>query len=136
MRSTITACVRAAALAGFATLAAGCSQTDKPIVPVEGKIKFSDGKPVPAGTKLMFEPTEGRTGTASATVEAEGAFKLKHVSGSGGAEIGKYTIQVKPTREGEAEFYKMVSKDKAEGSLYAEVKEGMGPLELTLNKGK
>lgn len=127
---------RRAALALLIGLAAGCSRTDKPVVPVEGTAKFSDGKPLPAGTKLMFNPTEGRTGTASATVGADGAFKLTHVTGSGGAEIGKYTVQVTPPQESAAEFYKAVSKDRAEGSLFAEIKEAMGPLELTLQKGK
>jgi hypothetical protein len=61
---------------------------------------------------------------------------LTHVSGASGAEIGKYTIQVTPPKESAAEFYKLVSKDKAEGSLSAEIKEGMGPLELTLQMGK
>lgn len=125
-----------AALLTLLALCLGCTQTEKPIVKVEGKAKFSDGKPLPTGTKLMFNPAEGRTGTASATVEADGAFKLIHVSGSTGAEVGKYSIQVTPPKEAATEFYKLVSKDAAEGTLFAEIKEGMGPLELTLQKKK
>jgi hypothetical protein len=117
-------------------LAAGCSDTEKPIVKVEGKIKLSDGKPPPAGTKLTFNPAEGRMGTAVGSTEADGSFKLTHVSGSSGAEVGKYTVQVVPPKAAEAEFYKQVSKDRAEGSLAAEIREGMGPLELTLAKGR
>ena len=134
MRATILA--RTTALAVFLSFAAGCSDTDKPVVKVEGKIRLSDGKPPPAGTKLMLNPTEGRTGTASAVTESDGSFKLTHVNGSTGAEIGKYTVQVIPPKEAEKDFYKQVSKDNAEGSLVAEIKEGMGPLELTLAKGR
>ncbi|MCI0703952.1 MAG: hypothetical protein L0241_23075 [Planctomycetia bacterium] len=136
MQMRRTTFARAVALLALLALIGGCTQASKPIVKVEGKIKFNDGKPLPAGTKLMFNPTEGRTGTATATTEADGSFKLTHVSGSSGAEVGKYTIQVLPPTEAEKEFYKQVSKDKAEGSLFAEIKEGMGPLELTLSKGK
>jgi len=117
-------------------LAAGCTSTNKPIVPVEGKLKLSDGKPPPAGTKLMFNPAEGRTGTASATTEADGSFKLIHVSGSKGAEVGKYSVQLTPPQGSEKEFYKLVPRDVAEGTLIAEIKEGMGPLELTIPKGR
>jgi hypothetical protein len=134
MRASCTIFARTALFAALA-LVAGCGER-KPMVQVEGKIKFSDGKPLPAGTTLLFNPAEGRTGTASATTEADGSFKLKHVSGSSGAEVGKYTVQVIPPKDAEQEFYKQVSKDKAEGSLVADIKEGMGPLEFTLQKGR
>jgi hypothetical protein len=116
-------------------LLCGCSgDVKKPVVPVEGKLKLSDGKPLPAGTLLLFEPTEGRTGTASATTEADGSFKLTHVSGSTGAETGKYTVKLTPPRGQEKEFYALVTKENAEGSLFAEVREGMPPLELSVTK--
>jgi hypothetical protein len=114
----------------------GCTTTEKPIVKVEGKVKLSDGTPPPAGTKLLFNPTEGRVGTASATTDADGSFTLTHVTGSTGAEVGKYTVQLTPPEATAKEFYKLVPKDTAEGSLYAEIKEGMGPLELTVRKKK
>jgi len=115
-------------------LVAGCMKTERPIVNVEGKVTLGDGKPPPAGTTLMFSPTEGRVGTASATTEADGSFKLTHVTGAPGAEVGKYSVQVTPPNDVAKDFYKRVSKDAAEGSLIADIKEGMGPLELTLQK--
>ena len=121
-----------AALVGLA----GCGEEKKPIVPVEGRLKLSDGKLPPVGTKLLFSPAEGRTGTASATTDAGGAFKLTHVSGSDGAEIGKYTVQLLPPPSGDKEFYKLIPRDTADGALFAEIKAGMGPLELTVPKGK
>jgi hypothetical protein len=114
----------------------GCATTERPIVKVEGTIKTSDGKVLPAGTRLMFNPSEGRLGTATATTDANGKFLLTHVSGSSGAEIGKYTIVVMPSQGMEKEFYKLVPKDIAEGALSAEIKEGMGTLELKLPKGR
>jgi hypothetical protein len=104
------------------------------MVPVHGVVKFSDGQPLPAGTKLQFEPAEGRTGTASAIVEADGRFQAIHVSGRNGVEVGKYIVQIIPPREQEKEFYKLTSKDIAEGTLTAEIREGMGPLELKVPK--
>jgi hypothetical protein len=119
-----------------ALLLVGCSGAEKPIVEVKGTLKFVNGGPLPAGTKLMFNPTEGRTGTATATTDAEGSFVLEHVSGTTGAEVGKYTIQLTPPQGAEKEFYKLVHKDVAEGSLFAEIKDGMGPLNLTVQKRK
>ncbi len=133
MRTLRTTFVSAILLSLLA-LAGGCGDTNKPMVRVEGKLTFGDGKPVPAGTKLLLNPAEGRTGTASATTEADGSFKLTHATGSSGAEVGKYTVQVLPPAEVEKEFFKRVSKDGAEGTLVADIKEGMGPLELTLPK--
>lgn len=112
----------------------GCSSERKPIVPVRGQIRFSDGQPLPAGTTLKFEPAEGRTGTATATVEADGSFQAIHASGRSGIEVGKYMVQVFPPREIEKEFYKLTSRELAEGSLTAEIREGMGELVLTLPK--
>lgn len=114
--------------------AVGCAGERKPIVPVRGSIRFSDGQPLPAGTTLKFEPAEGRTGTATATVEADGSFQAIHVSGRSGVEIGKYMVQVFPPREAEKEFYKYTSREVAEGSLIAEVREPMENLQLTLPK--
>jgi hypothetical protein len=112
------------ALATFLTALIGCGETNKPVVQVEGKIKLADGKPPPAGTKLLFNPTEGRTGTASATTAADGSFKLTHVSGTSGAEVGKYTVLLSPPTPEDKEFYKLIPKDVAEGGLFAEIKEG------------
>ena len=110
---------------------AGCGD-EKPRVAVEGRLKLGEGKAPPAGTRLLFNPVEGRTGTASGTTDASGGFTLTHASGSAGAEAGLYTVQLLPPPGGEKEFYKLIPKEAADGALSAEVKEGMGPLELTV----
>ncbi|MDW8242638.1 MAG: hypothetical protein RMJ88_05445 [Thermogemmata sp.] len=119
---------------GILLVLSGCSGDHKPIVPVRGTITFSDGQPLPAGTTLRFEPAEGRTGTATATVEVDGSFQAVHVSGRSGMEVGKYLIQVIPPREAEKDFYKHTPKEVAEGTLTAEIRDGMSPLQLTLPK--
>jgi hypothetical protein len=114
--------------------ALGCGGTTKPRVPVAGKITFADGRPLPAGTTVLLNPSEGRVGTASGKTSADGSFELTHVTGASGAEVGKYTVKLLAP-EGDAEFYKTVPKDVVNGEvLVAEVKEGMGALELTVPK--
>jgi hypothetical protein len=113
----------------------GCGKTRFKMVPVEGKISIANGKPIPAGTRLRFDPVEGSAGTATAEIGADGTFKLTHVSGQRGAEIGKYTITLLPPTDNQAEFLKTVPKEYYEGSmLSAEVKEGMGPLDLKIGR--
>lgn len=120
-------------LLGAALLAGvGCGSSNKPIVPVQGTIKFSDGQLLPPGTKLMFEPVEGRTGTATATVEADGRFVATHVSGRSGVETGKYIVQLVPPPEQQKEFFRLISPEVAEGYLTADIHEGMGMLALTV----
>jgi hypothetical protein len=117
------------------TVLAGCGGTNRATVTVSGKIKFSDGKPLPAGTTVVLNPTEGGASTASGKTDADGAFTLSRPSGSG-VEIGKYTVALLAP-EGDKEFHKLVPKDVVDGSvLSAEIKEGMGSLELTVPKPK
>jgi hypothetical protein len=115
--------------------ALGCGGTAKPRVPVAGRITFADGRPLPAGTTVLLNPSEGRVGTASGKTSADGSFELTHVSGASGAEVGKYTVKLLAP-EGDRSFYKTVPADVVNGEvLVAEVKEGMGALELTVPKG-
>jgi hypothetical protein len=117
-------------------LAAGCGGPKNKIVPVEGKILFGDGKPLPAGTRLIFNPGQGGTGTATGITEADGSFKVTHVSGRRGAEVGTYAILL-AAPEGEREsFVKIVPEKYREGGVLSmEVKEGMPPLELRVTFG-
>lgn len=114
----------------------GCGKTKFKVVPVEGKLVFADGTPLPAGTSIRLDPVAGEAGTATGTIDATGAFKLTHVSGRTGAEVGKYTVVLIPPKEGTAEFQKLVPKDYYEGSgaLVADIQEGMKPLELQVPK--
>jgi hypothetical protein len=113
-------------------LALGCGGPKRPTVEVSGTIKFKDGKALPAGTTVVLNPAEGGVGTASGKTGTDGSFTLRHSSGSGGVEVGKYTIKL-IAPEGDTEFYKMVPKDVVNGDvLFAEIKDGMAPLELTV----
>jgi hypothetical protein len=120
----------AAIVLGTSLISVGCSRTRHPVVEVKGKIQFADGKPLPAGTQLIFNPSEGRAGTASATIEADGSFSVEHVNGSSGAELGKYSVTLVAPPD-DPTFHKIVPKEYCEGGVLAvEVKEGMAPLDL------
>lgn len=127
--------VRFFLLAVLLAAAVGCGgEVKRSRVEVNGNIKFADGKLLPAGTTVLLNPSEGGAGTASGKTEADGSFKLTHTSGGGGAEVGKYTVKLLAP-EGDKEFYKIVPMDVVDGDvLVAEIKEGMGPLELTVPK--
>jgi hypothetical protein len=113
-------------------LPTGCSDVRLPQVEAGGKILFADGNPLPAGTTVLLNPTEGGVGTASGKTEVDGSFVLTHVSGSGGPEVGKYTVKLLAP-EGDRDFYKKVPSDVVNGDvLVAEIQEGMRPLELTV----
>lgn len=131
-----SSCVRtglAAALLVVATL--GCSSPKNKVVAVEGKILFSDGKPLPAGIRLLFDPGEGGTGTAEGVTDENGSFKVTHVTGAKGAEVGKYSVLLQAPKGNEGNFYKIVPKEYYDGgALAVEVKEGMPPLNLKVKR--
>lgn len=121
-----------------AAISAGCSGGgSKPIVPAKGKIAYADGTTLPPGTRLLFNPTEGGMGTASGETAADGSFELTHVSGSSGAEVGKYTVSLLAPEGAGKEFFSRIPPGYADGStLSAEVKDGMPPLAFTVPKPK
>jgi len=115
-------------------LSLGCGRDTKDkIVQVEGKIHFANGKPLPAGTLLLFNPSEGGAGAATGATAADGTFKLVHATGRDGAELGKYAVILRAPRDNEADFYRIVPKDYYDaGVLSAEVAEGMSPLDFSV----
>lgn len=117
--------------------AAGCKGTKNKVVPVEGKITFKDGSNLPEGTMLVFNPTEGRVGGASAKVKGDGSFKAEHVNGSTGAEIGKYRIVLRAPEGDNGDFYKLMAREYyGDGFLDIDVTEGMAPVDLKVVKLK
>ncbi len=113
----------------------GCQNGKYKIVPVEGKISFTDGKSLPAGTRLIFNPGEGGIGTATAVTAPDGSFKVAHVSGGTGAEIGKYSVQLAAPEGDTGSFFKIIPREYCDGGLlHAEVKEGMAPLDFKVKK--
>jgi hypothetical protein len=119
----------------LAVATVGCGGPKNKIVPVGGKILFSDGKPLPAGTRLIFNPGEGGTGTASGVTAPDGSFKVTHVAGTTGAEVGKYAVLLAAPEHDREGFFKIVPRSYYDGGiLFAEVKEGMQPLELRVKK--
>jgi hypothetical protein len=125
---------------GFATLImlTGCGRgTKNPLVPVEGKVQFSDGKLLPLGTRLRFNPMQGGVGSAMGTTGEDGSFQVTHANGSSGAEEGKYVILLLAPEEDTGNFDKVVPKRYSEeGILVAEVKQGMSPLEFKVKVGR
>lgn len=137
MRIRRTTGLAAAAVFAAACLATGCGGSKNPIVPVEGKIGFDDGTPLPTGSRLVLNPSEGGTQSASGATDPSGGFKLKHATGTTGAEVGKYTVSLLPPEGDGGDFLKKVPKEYADGSsLVAEVKEGMAPLTLKVPRAK
>jgi hypothetical protein len=121
----------------IAFFVSGCGKMDVrfPIVSAQGKLTFEDGNPLPVGTRVQLNPTEGKVGLSSAMTDAEGSFTLQHVSGRPGAEIGMYTVVLQPPLEGDGTFEKMVPREYyGEGAFAVEVKEGMAPIELKVKK--
>lgn len=119
-------------------LLCGCgSSTKNTVVPVTGKIALANGKKLPAGTRLLFNPVEGRVGTAVGATAEDGSFQATHVSGATGAEEGKYTVKLLPPESGSAEFSKLVPKlCQEEAFAVAEVKAGMTPLDFKVPAGR
>jgi hypothetical protein len=118
----------------FTLALSGCGGgTQNTIIPVTGKIALASGKKLPVGTRLVFEPVEGRVGTALAAVSEDGSFQATHVTGATGAEVGKYTVKLLPPEAGSPEFSKLVPKQcQEEAFAFAEVKAGMAPLDFNV----
>jgi hypothetical protein len=117
----------------LAVLTAGCGDAGRyKIVPVSGKIAYADGRTLPPGTGLRFDPAEGGMRTASGVTGGDGSFTIQHASGTAGAEVGKYTVVLIAPKDRPVEFFRSVPRDYYEGSgaFFVEVKEGMPPLEL------
>lgn len=109
-------------------VSAGCS--GKKTVSVEGKVTFADGKALPTGTRVIFEPSQGDLKSVMVTTDESGSFKAS-------VEVGKYTIRLAGPAEDKGEFKKLVPEDYAKGDvLSAEVKEGMSPLDFKVKTGK
>lgn len=116
---------------------AGCGDPKQAkIIPVDGKISFADGKPLPKGTRLIFNPAEGNMGTATGETDETGQFKVVHHTGKNGAGVGKYTVQIMAPEGQGAEFYKVVPRAYFDngGLLAVEVKDGMESLKLAVKK--
>ncbi len=111
---------------------AGCGgATQNPIVPVEGKITLANGKKLPAGTRVVLQPVQGRLGSAMGTTAEDGSFKTLHVNGSAGAEEGQYSLKLLPPEGSPGEFQKVVPKQYQQDPIsFVEVKAGMSPLDL------
>src|SRR4051812_30612282 len=110
-----------------ALAAAGCQGAK--VVPVNGKITFANGKPVPQGTKVLFRPEAGGN-MAGGVTDRDGNYKLA-VGPKEGAEPGKYFVVIQPPEDD-----KTVPPKYAEGSLTAEVRENMPPLDFKLEPKK
>lgn len=115
----------------LACLLVGCGGAGRfPVVPVEGKVVFADGSNLPSGTRLLFNPSEGKVNTASTTVSQDGSFTLQ-------AESCKYVVVLQPPEGSDNSFYKMVPSEYCTEDVFvADVKAGMDPLSFKVVKPK
>ncbi len=114
---------------------AGCGGPRFEIVPVNGKASFSDGSKLPEGTRLMLSPASGGSGSAIATLQADGSFELVHATGKKGAEIGKYSVEIRPPETAGSDFWKSIPEQFASGSFTTvEISKGMTALDIKLSK--
>src|SRR5438874_13435866 len=99
-------------LVTLVVLLAGCGDGAKnKVVPVQGTIAFADGRKLPAGTRLLFNPGAGGTGGATAVTAEDGSFKAVRVSGRAGVEVGKYTVLLAAPESDRGAFFRMLPKD-------------------------
>lgn len=113
-------------------LVAGCGDAAKhKVIPVEGTLAFADGRKLPAGTRLLFNPGDGSAGAATAVTAEDGTFKAVRSGGRTGVEVGKYTVLLAAPEGDNGTFFRMLPKDYYDGGVFAvDVREGMPPVEL------
>jgi hypothetical protein len=85
---------------------AGCGPAEAKLVPAQGTVRFTDGKPV-AGGIVEFSPS-GNGPTARGKIAADGTFQLE-TNGKPGAIAGAYRVVV----------FQMVMADGAAGHVGA-----------------
>ncbi|GBD35915.1 hypothetical protein HRbin36_01030 [bacterium HR36] len=113
----------------------GCGGPKRPLVEVSGKVLFDDGAPLPAGTRIILEPMEGGIGAASGETSADGSFRLRHVSGKTGAELGQYRVRLAAPKGDHGAFLQLVPPSYVEGNeLFLEVKQSMGEVTLRVKR--
>jgi hypothetical protein len=114
----------------------GCGKSYPPLVSLSGKLTFTDGKPLPSGTRLYFHPVNGKTGAATAVTQDSGEFQVRHESGGHGLPAGKYTIQLAAPESDRTVFFKVVPKDYYDGvGLFSvDVKEGVPALQFKVKQ--
>ena len=78
------------ALAAAVVLMAGCG--DGPhVVPVEGKVQFADGEPLPFGS-VMFQPPAGKP--ARGIIQSDGTFEMTTETEGDGAVVGMNLVRI------------------------------------------
>jgi hypothetical protein len=86
---------RLKAIALTAIVIAGCGKSGPATYPVEGRVVFPDGSPMPGGT-IEFESLEGTAPlNARGRIEPDGRFHLVTAPRSKGAVAGKHRVLVR-----------------------------------------
>ncbi|MGL4463552.1 MAG: hypothetical protein ACRC1K_15480 [Planctomycetia bacterium] len=120
------------------TSAFGCGSNGPAlnVVALKGKISIDGGAMVPQGSRLEFEPMEGRRVAGLATVAADGSFEPERATGGKGLEEGSYQLSLFPPPNDAGEFAKVVPKKALQEKFITnvEVRNGMAPLEITIPK--
>lgn len=81
------------AFASFLTSVVGCSDPKGPF-PASGKVRFTDGTPLPGGVIIFVSNETGSQ--ARARIGQDGSFTLGTFSDSDGAVVGDHRVSVKP----------------------------------------
>ena len=127
--------------AAMCVLAVGCG-SGKNIVPLEGRVEFSDGEPLTSGS-IMFQPPSGQP--ARAQIQSDGTFVLSTEEVGDGAVVGlnKVRISSYATKAETADAPEMLGEsliderfsDYATSGLTVNVKaEGNEPVVLTVER--
>jgi hypothetical protein len=128
---------RICAVALAVVFVSGCADGKKLAVPVSGTIAFADGRPLPSGTRLMFNPGDGATESAIAVAGPDGTFEANRVSGQKGVAVGKYTVLLRAPEGDNGNFFKIIPSEYYDGGvLDADIREGMSPLNLKVKSRK
>src|SRR5687767_10062189 len=81
-------------MTAVAVLAAGCGTKGLVTYPVEGRVVFADGTPLPGGT-IEFESLEGQPQVnARGSIESDGTFRLVTPPDREGAVAGAHRVLV------------------------------------------
>jgi hypothetical protein len=70
----------------------GCSDRGAQFWPVQGKVVYQDGQPLPGGT-IELESKDNSTLTAVGTIAADGTFRLEEGALSGGYRVAIHAAE-------------------------------------------
>ncbi len=92
--------LRAVVLLLLSALISGCGSG---LYPVNGRVTYEDGSPVPGGTVIGEAQVEGKMVSAQGAIARDGTFSWGTTSRGDGAWPGSYRVVIMPRALGESE---------------------------------